>query len=122
MVAIRLLLIEDDPQIVRALLPALKVSGHAVTVADDGSSAMALFSDEEWDALVVDLGLPDMDGKEVVKHVRASSDIPVIVISARHAGGEKAATIAAGANIFLNKPFAAPTLVESLRLVLFAGA
>jgi two-component system KDP operon response regulator KdpE len=114
----QLLLVEDDPRIVRALLPALEVSGHNVTVAEDGTTALAHLNKRTWDALVVDLGLPDMDGKQVVQHLRATSDVPVVVISARHSTKDQDECAAVGATGFLMKPFATPDLIGFLKAAL----
>jgi two-component system, OmpR family, KDP operon response regulator KdpE len=110
----RLLLVEDNPQIVRAVLPALEVSGHAVTVASDGASALILVAASEWDALIVDLGLPDMDGKDVVRYLRERSGTPVIVISARDSARDQMDCCKAGASHFLRKPFATSELLACL--------
>jgi two-component system KDP operon response regulator KdpE len=109
-----LLLVDDDPQIVRAILPALDISGLRVTVARTGSEAIQLFDAGHWDALIVDLGLPDMDGKSIVAHVRKSSAMPIIVISAQHSRDEVAAAHLAGATCFVHKPFRTPDLVQCL--------
>ncbi len=109
-----LLLVDDDPQIVRAILPALQVSGLNVTVATSASEAIERLDERAFDALVVDLGLPDRDGKDVVRHLRSESSAPIIVISARTQQSEVTSAINAGANEFLHKPFATPTLVNSI--------
>lgn len=108
------LLVDDDPQIVRAIVPALKVSGHQVTVTHTGQQAIDQVDAGEWDALVVDLGLPDMDGKSLIRHLRVRRDTPVIVISAQHSQSEVEAAHHAGANVFLHKPFRTPELIRSL--------
>ena len=107
-----LLLVEDDPQIVRAIAPAFKVSGLDVTVASTGHEAIDLVDNRRWDALIVDLGLPDMDGTTVISHLRGRFDTPVIVISAQHSGTEVEAARRAGANCFLHKPFRTPELLH----------
>jgi two-component system KDP operon response regulator KdpE len=109
-----LLLVDDDPQIVRAILPALAISRFQVTVATTGYEAIDSFDAGDWDALVVDLGLPDMDGKSIVAHVRQSSNMPIIVISAQHSREEVAAAHLAGATCFVHKPFRTPDLVKCL--------
>ena len=110
-----LLLVDDDPQIVRAIVPALEVSGMSVTVASTGRDAMDQVDRRCWDALVVDLGLPDMDGKAVVRHLRGCSGTPVVVISAQHSPAEIEAAHGAGANCFLHKPFRTPDLIQCIR-------
>lgn len=107
-----LLLVEDDPQIVRAIAPAFEVSGYAVTVAATGRQAIEMLDDRRWDALIVDLGLPDLDGKAVIAHLRSQGNTPVIVISARNSPGEVEAARDAGANCFMHKPFRTPQLLN----------
>src|SRR6478609_3761274 len=116
----QLLLVEDDPQLVRALVPALEVCGHSVTVANDGASAINELDRGAWDAMVVDLGLPDMDGRAVLRHLRLTSSIPVVVISARHSPEDLLECGEAGADHFLTKPFAMPELIEHLESALAA--
>ncbi len=110
--AASLLLVEDDPQLVRAIAPAFAVSGFDVTVATTGGEAINLVNAARWDALIVDLGLPDMEGTTVICHLRSRSDTPVIVISAQHSGTEVEAARCAGANCFLHKPFRTPELLH----------
>ena len=112
---ISILLVDDDPQIVRALVPALEVSGLRVTVTTNGRDAIGQLDLRSWDALVVDLGLPDMDGKTIIRHLRGTSGTPVVVISARHSGAEVEAAHDLGANRFLHKPFRTPELVRCIR-------
>jgi two-component system KDP operon response regulator KdpE len=110
--AASLLLVEDDPQIVRAITPAFEVSGYAVTVAGTGREAIKMLDGRNWDALIVDLGLPDLDGKSVIAHVRGQGNTPVVVISARNSPNEVEAARDAGANCFIHKPFRTPHLLE----------
>ena len=112
--AASLLLVEDDPQIVRAIAPAFEVSGYAVTVAATGREAIDMLDRRSWDALVVDLGLPDLDGKSVIAHVRGQGNTPVVVISARNSPSEVEAAREAGANCFIHKPFRTPQLLDWL--------
>jgi two-component system KDP operon response regulator KdpE len=109
-----ILLVDDDPQIVRAIVPALEVSGLKVTVTRTGRDAIDQVDLGGWDALVVDLGLPDMDGKTIIRHLREKFGTPVVVISAQHSRAEVAAAHLAGANYFLHKPFRTPELVACL--------
>lgn len=108
------LLVDDDPQIVRAIVPAMEVSGLAVTVVTNGADALKQVDGGRWDALVVDLGLPDMDGKAVIRHSRSRCSAPVIVISAQHSSHEVEAAELAGACCFLHKPFRTPELVQRI--------
>jgi two-component system KDP operon response regulator KdpE len=106
-----LLLVDDDPQILRAIVPALEVSGWRVMVTETGQDAIDQVDTAEWDAMIVDLGLPDMNGKAVIRHLRENSATPVLVISAQHSAAEVDAAHDAGANGFLHKPFRTPDLV-----------
>ena len=110
--AASLLLVEDDPQIVRAIAPAFQVSGYAVSVAGTGREAIEMLDGRNWDALIVDLGLPYLDGKSVIAHVRGQGNTPVVVISARNSPSEVEAARDAGANCFMHKPFRTPHLLE----------
>jgi two-component system KDP operon response regulator KdpE len=110
-----ILLVEDDPQIVRAIVPALEVSGLRVTVTSTARAAMDEIDNCTWDALVVDLGLPDMDGKSVIRHLREKLMTPVVVVSAQHSRAELDAARIAGADCFLHKPFRTPDLVDCIR-------
>jgi len=108
------LLVDDDPQISRAIVPALQVSGLLVEVTTTGQDAIDQVDAAEWDAVIVDLGLPDMDGKLVIRHLRSKFSTPVVVISAQHSATEVQAAKMAGANFFLHKPFRTPDLVHCL--------
>ena len=108
------LLVDDDSQIVRALVPALEASGMSVKVSTTGQDAMDQVDASIWDALVVDLGLPDMDGKSVIRHLRETSATPVVVISAQHSEVEVDAAHGAGANVYMHKPFRTPELVRCI--------
>jgi two-component system KDP operon response regulator KdpE len=112
------LLVDDDPHITRAIAPALEVCGFEVTIVSTGLDAMAQVDAASWDALVVDLGLPDMDGKSVISHLREKFTTPVVVISAQHSRAEMNAAHAAGANCFLSKPFRSPELVRCIEELL----
>jgi two-component system KDP operon response regulator KdpE len=109
------LLVDDDPQIVRAIVPALEVSGLRVKVTTTGQDAMDQVDAATWDALIVDLGLPDMDGKTVISHLRGSRSTPVVVISAQHSVAEVEAAHGVGANLFLHKPFRTPDLIACIK-------
>ena len=113
-----ILLVDDDPQIVRALVPALEVSGLRVTVATCGLAALQYSEDGRWHAAVVDLGLPDMDGQDLVRHFAQERATPVIVISAKHSSSEMKTASRGGALHFLHKPFRTLELIDRLRIVL----
>lgn len=111
----RLLLVDDEPQIVRALRPALVAAGYAVEVAGDGESALTALAAEPSDVVILDLGLPDMDGKAVIRRIREWSDAPIIVLSARDVEAEKVEALDAGADDYVNKPVGVAELLARIR-------
>lgn len=117
-VAGNLLLIDDEPQIVRSLKPALQAAGYEVATADTGAGALAHLAGEPCDVVILDLGLPDMDGKEIITRVREWSETPIIVLSARDLEVEKIAALDLGADDFVNKPFAVGELLARIRATL----
>ena len=114
----RLLIVDDEPQIVRALTPALAAAGFEVAAATSGEQAMSLLAGEPSDVVILDLGLPDMDGKEVIQRVREWSDVPMIVLSARDLESEKIAALDVGADDFVNKPVGVGELLARIRAVM----
>ena len=114
----RLLIVDDEPQIVRALTPALTQAGFEVTSASSGEMAMVVLAGEPAEVMILDLGLPDMDGKEVIQRVREWSDVPIIVLSARDLESEKIAALDLGADDFVNKPVGVGELLARLRAAL----
>lgn len=111
----RLLLVDDEPQILRALTPALTAGGFEVETAADGGQAIASLAAEPCDVVILDLGLPDMDGKEVIARIREWSDAPIIVLSARDLEDEKIAALDLGADDFVNKPVGVGELLARVR-------
>jgi two-component system, OmpR family, KDP operon response regulator KdpE len=114
----RLLIVDDEPQIVRALTPALAAAGFEVVGAVNGEQAMSLLAGDPCDVVILDLGLPDIDGKDVILRVREWSDVPMIVLSARDLESEKIAALDAGADDFVNKPVGVGELLARLRAVM----
>jgi two-component system KDP operon response regulator KdpE len=114
----RLLIVDDEPQIVRALTPAMTAAGFTVSAATGGEQAMASLAAEPFDVLILDLGLPDMDGKDVIQRIREWSDAPIIVLSARDLESEKIAALDLGADDFVNKPVGVGELLARIRAVL----
>ncbi|THD65924.1 response regulator transcription factor [Phenylobacterium sp.] len=114
----RLLIVDDEPQIVRALTPAMAAAGFAVTAAEDGEHALAQLASEPSEVVILDLGLPDMDGKEVIQRIREWSDAPIIVLSARDLEAEKIAALDLGADDFVNKPVGVGELLARIRAVM----
>lgn len=114
----RLLIVDDEPQIVRALTPAMAAAGFVVTAAEDGEGALAQLANEPSEVVILDLGLPDMDGKEVIQRIREWSDAPIIVLSARDLEAEKIAALDLGADDFVNKPVGVGELLARIRAVM----
>ncbi|MBB4196519.1 DNA-binding response regulator [Rhodoblastus sphagnicola] len=114
----RVLVIDDEAPIQRFLKPALAASGYDVITADNGRQALHLIATAAPDIIVLDLGLPDMDGKEVLRQARAFSRVPVIVLSARDREAEKIAALDLGADDYVEKPFAIGELMARLRAAL----
>jgi two-component system, OmpR family, KDP operon response regulator KdpE len=114
----RILLVDDEPQILRVLRPSLAASGYEVISAATGSEALGAFRREAPDLIILDLGLPDMDGKEVLRKVRIVSQTPVIVLSARDREAEKIVALDLGANDYVEKPFAIGELLARMRAAL----
>ncbi|MFJ1708439.1 response regulator [Kitasatospora sp. NPDC088346] len=111
----RVLVVDDEPQIVRALVINLKARKYEVDSAHDGASALELAAARHPDVVVLDLGLPDMDGVEVIKGLRGWTRVPIIVLSARHASDEKVEALDAGADDYVTKPFGMDELLARMR-------
>ena len=115
---IRVLVVDDEPQIHRFLTPSLTVSGFEVITASTGQDALRQMGSTAPAVVLLDLGLPDMDGKDVIAQIRRRSDVPIIVLSARDRETEKIAALDLGADDYVNKPFAIGELLARLRSVL----
>ncbi|WAL71841.1 response regulator [Kitasatospora sp. YST-16] len=111
----RVLVVDDEPQIVRALVINLKARKYEVDSAHDGASALELAAARHPDVVVLDLGLPDMDGVEVIRGLRGWTRVPIIVLSARHASDEKVEALDAGADDYVTKPFGMDELLARMR-------
>ena len=109
------LVIEDEPSIVRVLEPTLQAAGARVQVAWSGSQALEYLAGKQFDLILCDLGLPDVDGKDLITTIRGSSDAPIIVLSARGAEQDKIAALDAGADDFVPKPFSSGELLARIR-------
>jgi two-component system KDP operon response regulator KdpE len=114
----RILVIDDEAQMHRFLKPALETAGYEVERADTAAQGLRLASGRAPDAVLLDLGLPDMDGQEVLHRVRAFSEVPILVLSARDREVEKIAALDAGADDYLEKPFGVGELLARLRACL----
>lgn len=113
-----ILIVDDEPQIQRFLVHALTASGYDTCLAGSGTGALAETARLRPDLMILDLGLPDMNGKTVIERLRNSSDMPVIVLSAHDQEMEKIMALDLGANDFVSKPFAIGELLARLRVCL----
>ncbi|WP_333585989.1 response regulator transcription factor [Phenylobacterium sp.] len=111
----QVLLVDDEPQILRALKPALSAAGYVVTTAESGEAAMSHLAADAFDIVILDLGLPDLDGKEVIERMREWTETPIVVLSARNLEDEKIAALDLGADDFVNKPFGVGELLARMR-------
>lgn len=114
----RILVIDDEPQIHRFLGPALDAAGYEGVRADDGTSGLREIARKAPDAVVLDLGLPDMDGREVLARARAFYEGPILILSARDRETEKIDALDAGADDYVEKPFGVGELLARLRVAL----
>jgi two-component system KDP operon response regulator KdpE len=118
----RILVIDDEPQIRRTLEINLAARGYAVDLAATGEIALDLAARRHPDLVVLDLGLPGMDGLEVVRSLRSWSKVPILVLSARETERAKVAALEAGADDYVTKPFGMAELIARVRAALRRGA
>jgi two-component system, OmpR family, KDP operon response regulator KdpE len=111
----RVLVVDDEAGLARSLAITLRAHGHQVDAVPDGRSAVAAASGRPPDLVVLDLGLPDMDGLDVLRGLRGWTDAPVIVLSARQDQGDKVAALDAGADDYVTKPFGMDELLARVR-------
>lgn len=111
-----ILVVEDDTQIRNFICYALKQEGFPYTTASTAQNALSILVSHQIDLMLLDLGLPDFDGMEVIKKVREWSEMPIIVVSARDQDKEKAAALDSGADDYLTKPFSATELMARIRV------
>ncbi|MCG8917515.1 response regulator [Actinokineospora sp. PR83] len=111
----RVLVVDDEPQIVRALRINLTAHGYEVVTAADGAAALRAAAERHPDVVVLDLGLPDLDGVEVIEGLRGWTSVPILVLSARLDSGDKVAALDAGADDYVTKPFGMDELLARLR-------
>ncbi|MBP0457839.1 response regulator [Streptomyces montanisoli] len=112
---VRVLVVDDEPGIVRALVINLRARKYEVDAASDGTSALELAAARRPDVVVLDLGLPDMDGVDVIRGLRGWTRVPILVLSARHTSDEKVEALDAGADDYVTKPFGMDELLARLR-------
>jgi two-component system KDP operon response regulator KdpE len=114
----RVLIVDDDTSLMDVLEQVLSAAGHAVITAVTGAEAVAAAQNDAPELILLDLGLPDADGKDIVSQIREFSTVPIIVISARHQGAEKIAALDLGADDFVHKPFDIEELMARMRAAL----
>jgi len=113
----RVLVVDDEPQLLRALRINLRARGYDVHVAGTGTDALTLAAAHPPDLVVLDLGLPDLDGVEVIQGLRGWTDVPIIVLSGRTGSGDKVEALDAGADDYVTKPFGMEELLARMRAV-----
>ena len=114
----KILVVEDDPNIVTILQTVLEVGGYQVLTADRCRQGLLVFSSHMPDLVLLDLGLPDLDGEEFIRRVREDSMVPIIVLSARTEERDKISALDLGANDYISKPFGNGELLARIRAAL----
>jgi two-component system, OmpR family, KDP operon response regulator KdpE len=115
------LVVDDDAALVRALGINLRARGYQVHATDTGAGALRLAASHPLDAVILDLGLPDMDGDEVIAGLRGWTEVPILVLSAREQSREKVAALDAGADDYVTKPFGMDDMLARLRAAIRRG-
>jgi two-component system KDP operon response regulator KdpE len=115
---VNVLVVDDEPQIRRALRTSLEAHGYEVTTVGTGEEGVLGVAEMSPDLVLLDLGLPDIDGAEVIQRIRAFSEVPIIVVSVREGQHEKVAALDAGADDFVTKPFGMEELLARSRAAL----
>lgn len=118
---VSVLVVDDEPPIRRFLRTSLAVQNYRVSEAEDGGSALDLLAREKPDLVILDLGLPDIDGIELIRRIRATSRVPVVVLSSRGDERAKVEALELGADDYLTKPFGMEELIARLRTALRHG-
>jgi two-component system, OmpR family, KDP operon response regulator KdpE len=114
----RVLVVDDEPQLLRALSVNLRARGYTVEQATTGKQALTVAADTRPDAVILDLGLPDLDGVDVVRGLRGWTDTPILILTVRDAEADKVAALDAGADDYVTKPFGMAELLARLRAAL----
>jgi two-component system KDP operon response regulator KdpE len=112
---VKILIADDDPQILRALRITLAARGYDVLTAADGEEALAVAIERSPDLIMLDLGMPRLDGLQVIEAIRGWSRAPILVVSGRSGGGDKVAALDAGADDYVTKPFLIDELLARIR-------
>lgn len=113
-----ILIIDDEPKIVRFIKTSLSLAGYDLLTASTGNSALTLLEDEQPDLIILDLGLPDIDGLEVLRQIRTYSTIPIVILTARDDEKDKVQGLELGADDYLTKPFGTRELEARIQAVL----
>lgn len=117
-ISARILIVDDEPQIRKFLDISLRTQGYAVLLAKDGQSGLDLLATQGVDLVILDMGLPDIDGQEVLRRLREWSPVQVLMLSVRADEAGKVAALDAGANDYVTKPFGVPELMARVRSLL----
>jgi two-component system, OmpR family, KDP operon response regulator KdpE len=117
----RVLVVDDEPQIARALSINLRARKYDVDVASNGRAALALAAERAPDVVILDLGLPDLDGLDVIRGIRGWSQVPILVLSARQDSSDKVEALDLGADDYVTKPFGMDELLARLRAAIRRG-
>lgn len=115
------LVVDDDPAILRTLSINLRARGYDVETAGDGRSALQIVEERMPDVVILDLGLPDLDGVAVLKRLRTYAQVPVVVLSARHESDDKVEALDEGADDYVTKPFELEELLARVRAAIRRG-
>ena len=118
----RILVVDDEPAIARTLRINLSARGYEVELAGDGRSALDAVAAQRPDLVVLDLGLPDLDGVEVLRRLRERDELPVVVLSARHESDDKVEALDLGADDYVTKPFGMDEFMARVRAALRHGS
>jgi two-component system, OmpR family, KDP operon response regulator KdpE len=114
----QILIVDDEPNIVATVSPLLRARGYDVLSAMTGRAGLDAVDRDKPDLVVLDLGLPDVNGVEVCRQIRQASNVPILVLSARGSEGDKVAALDAGADDYVTKPFGAEELLARIRAAL----
>ncbi len=117
----KILLVEDDVAVASSIVDGLAATGHQVTSCLTGSDALRNYSENSFDLMLLDLGLPDMDGQDVIKAIRAQNDLPIIIVSARDEEIDRVLALELGADDYLVKPFGMRELSARIKAVTRRG-
>jgi len=113
----RIIIVDDEPQILRALRINLQARGYEIHIAADGAGALSVAASVRPDLVILDLGLPDIDGVDVIRKLRTWTPVPIVVLSGRTDSRDKVAALDAGADDYVTKPFGVDELLARIRAV-----